>query len=141
MEGSDEVEAVVQVEGEEIRYRRAGRGPAVLLLRRNPHGGIPSGGRLEGDSLFRELAEGQRVIAPLSAPPGRRGAMERWLRGIIEGLGLQAPDLVAEASLAPLLTRFVGRSGGVVRRVVFLAEEEPAGSPEPATPRAGPLKK
>jgi hypothetical protein len=139
MEGSAEVEAVVQVEGEEIRYRRAGRGPAVLLLRRSSPGvistgGVSSGGLLEGDSLFRELAETQRVIAPLSPPPGRRGAMERWLRGIIEGLGLQAPDLVAEASMAPLLSRFVGRSGGAVGRVVFLAEEESGDSPRLGDP-------
>lgn len=125
MQTLHEVEAVVEVDGEEIRYRRAGQGSPVLLLRSGARVGSGTG---EVDALFRELASGRRVIEPLTPLPTRRGAADRWLRGLIEGLGLTAPEVMAEPALAPLLTRFVGRNGGAVGRVVFLRMEEAGAS-------------
>jgi hypothetical protein len=107
------MEAVIQTTEGETPYRRAGRGPGLLLLQRAP----PA---RSGDALFDALAETFLVIAPLVPPPGRRGAAERWLQGLIEGLGLDTPDIVADAELAPVLSRFVRRGGELAGRALFL---------------------
>jgi pimeloyl-ACP methyl ester carboxylesterase len=97
------IEAVVQTGAFETAYRRAGAGRAVLLLgvENSPHGA----------ALFRELAARFRVIAPvLPGGDGHDGepsdVMGRWLRGLIDGLGLERPALVADAALGPALVRF-----------------------------------
>ena len=48
-------------------------------------------------------------------------------------LGLQAPGVVADAALAPLLARLVRHDAGLPGEVVFLAEE-PEGKTDPAIP-------
>jgi hypothetical protein len=124
--GGGTVEAEVQLGDASVRYLRAGQGSPVLLLLEDPAGEDRPG------ETFRALARDHRVFQPLCQVPLGRDEAERWLRGLVEGLGLRAPDLVAPAELAPLLARLVRRNGGFVGRVVFLA---PAGEADEA---AGP---
>jgi hypothetical protein len=95
------IEAVVQTGSFETAYRRAGSGGAVLLL-----GGDPGA---SGDWLFDQLAARFRTIAPLR-PGWIEGAgyatCELWLRGLIDGIGLQRPALVAGVADAAPLLRF-----------------------------------
>ena len=113
--GGPVVEAEIQVRGVSVRYLRAGRGTSVLLLL-----GDPVDEPRAGDA-FASLARNHRVFRPLGPIPCGRDEVEHWLRGLVEGLGLRAPDVVADARLAPLLARLVRRNGGFVGRVVFLA--------------------
>jgi hypothetical protein len=108
---TDWVEAEIQGVGEGVRYRRAGTGPAVLLLGLEPSTHHP---------WFERLARTRRVHALLSLPPRQRQEAARWLEGVVEGLGLSAPDLYAAAELAPLLSWMVARNGGALGRVIFL---------------------
>jgi hypothetical protein len=128
------VEAELHIGQERVRYIRAGEGSVVLLLRASRRGP-------EDDlqDTFHRLAQRHRVVAPVEPPPGRRDEAERWLRGVVEGLGLRFPEVHAEAALAPLLSRFVRRNGGLVGRVVFLPAEVGAGPGAGAD--AGPLPK
>jgi hypothetical protein len=109
------VEAEIRLGGVAVRYLRAGSGsPVVLLL------GDSAPGEGPGEP-FTSLAREHRVFRPVGRIPGGRDEAERWLRGLVEGLGLREPDVVAEARFAPLLSRLVRRNGGFVGRVVFLA--------------------
>ena len=111
------IEAVVQTGAFETPYRRAGRGGPVLLL---VGGGAPAGQR-----LFDDLARRFRTIAPLLPPwlagdggPGE--SFDEWLRGLIDGLGLQRPALVAEADHGPVLLRFAGLDPDRVERIALV---------------------
>jgi hypothetical protein len=141
-EDSGVVEAELQVGQARIRYLRAGEGPVVLLLRASRGG--------PGDDLgdtFHLLTAEHRVVAPVEPPPGRRAEAERWLRDVVEGLGLRSPEVLADAALAPLLSRFVRRNVGLVGRVVFLPAGDEVrakageGSGGEARATAGPLPK
>jgi hypothetical protein len=78
------VEAIVQTGEVETGYRRAGRGrPLVLLSDATPE---------ERDRVFQRLAGTAMVVEPLLPPPPSE--WPRWLRGVIDGLGLDCPDLV-----------------------------------------------
>jgi pimeloyl-ACP methyl ester carboxylesterase len=85
------VEATVQTSSAETRYHRLGRGPTVLLL---CAGGIEGA---VGALLAAGLAEHFRVIVPHppAAPPP---PVTRWLRELIDGLGLVRPHIVADES-------------------------------------------
>lgn len=134
------IEAVVQTGEFETTYRRAGLGAPVVLL-----------GRAEGQEpapwLFDALARRFRAIAPvLPAAARREGAeaclvLESWLRGLIDGLGLEGPAVVADAALGPALLRFDALDPYRLDRVVLLrrAGDPPrgGGAPEDA-PDAGP---
>jgi hypothetical protein len=89
MSAEREHHAVVQVGNVETGYRRAGRGPSILLLT-----------TAEPDTdndLFTALAAHFRVIQP-AWPAGVPAAeVPGWLRGIIEGLGLERPLLLVDA--------------------------------------------
>jgi hypothetical protein len=124
------VEAELQIGHRRIRYLRGGEGSVVLLLRAERDG--PGDDRWD---TFHQLTARHRVVAPVEPPPSRRDEAERWLRGVVEGLGLRTPEVIADAELAPILSRFVRRNGGLVGRVVFL----PAG--EGGEANAGPLPK
>lgn len=111
------VEAVVWTGGEETPYRRAGHGTPVLLL---------GAGAEDGDAtLLLALAREFRVIAPGRLPPGGAGdeAWGGWLRGLIDGLGLDRPLLVADDHLAPTLDRCARTDPGRIRAVLPVRAE------------------
>lgn len=82
------VDAVLVSGTFETPYRRAGRGPSVLLL-------------AQGTGLLEALAGELRVFEPLRAPAAP-GAAEwiAWLHGLLDGLGLERPAVVVDASAA-----------------------------------------
>jgi len=120
------VEATIQVGGETVEYRRAGTGAPVLLLQATPPGHTKGGADTETEP-FSALARSHRVFQPITPIPLSQDAAERWLQGVVEGLGLITPDVVADPELAPALARLVGEKGGFVGRVVFLAGKGQAG--------------
>jgi len=132
------VEAELQVGVETVRYRRAGTGAPVLLLQVRRPGPAGMGKGIETDEdnavgediagdTFAALARGHRVFQPTTPIPRSRDHAERWLRGVVEGLGLVMPDVVADPELAPALARLVRQKGGFVGQVTFLAGTEPGG--------------
>lgn len=96
---SEIVEAIVQTADDEIPYRRAGRGRASLLL--------CEPGRPEREPVFRRLASLGLVVEPLVLPEPGLADWPRWLRGIVDGLGLDRPDLVVSAGLVDGARRFL----------------------------------
>ncbi len=85
----DVVEAIVQIGEVETPYRRAGRGRATLLLL--------DATQPDRDRVFRRLAAEGLVIEPLVLPDATD--WPRWLRGVVDGLGLDRPDLAVSAGL------------------------------------------
>lgn len=120
------IHALVQIGSVETPYLRGGCGAPVLLLRSLAYAD-GSGRTREEDAVFQALAQTFRVISPLVPPPGVKSEGERWLRDVIDGLGLDRPAVVADAALAPLLFRFAFRDRGRIGTVVILPEEEAAG--------------
>jgi pimeloyl-ACP methyl ester carboxylesterase len=122
------VEALVQTGTTETRYRRAGRGSPVLLL------GRPDGCGAVQASLFRLLAARFRVISPEPPRQTRGGAgatgqgvpappFSAWLRGLIDGLGLVRPAIVAEESLGVAALRFALTDPARVDRLVVVCHD------------------
>src|SRR5688572_25453689 len=90
------IEAVLQVGTEVTRYVRAGEGETVLLVSDRPCEEVAL------SPTFLEMAERRRVIA--ATPPA--GSDIEWLRDLIDGLGLESPELIGDRNVAPLLVRF-----------------------------------
>lgn len=119
-------EAVLQTSTLETRYQRAGTGAPVLLL-------FPRGTRDPlGAALFSRLTEHYRVVAP-TVPDGvgcTGTPLSKWLRDLIDGLGLVQPTMIAEESLAGALLGFSlvdpGRIAGLV--AICRDEADPASS-------------
>lgn len=113
------IEAVVQIGGVETLYRRAGRGPRVLVL------GEPVGPSATV-GLFEYLAGHFRTIAPVlggnmdAGGGGREGSPELWLRGLVDGLGLERPAIIADEASAHVLLRFAIGDPGRVDRIVLV---------------------
>lgn len=104
------IEAHVSAGGVETPYERAGRGPAVLLLWGNTED--PERLRAVVDTLATRLC----VIRPnlvaavwrpnAAAPPDRRCTADRWLRELVEGLGLRRPAVLVDGTTAAGLEAF-----------------------------------
>lgn len=124
------IEAVVQTGTFETSYRRAGAGSAVLLL----IGATEAAG---DDWLFGQLAGRFRIIAPVLPtvlhgsygphPPGDGPGLEVWLRGLIDGLGLDRPALVAGAARGAGLLRFMALDPERVGRLALVHPLPPGG--------------
>ncbi|HEX6132401.1 MAG TPA: hypothetical protein VFZ24_00375 [Longimicrobiales bacterium] len=88
------IEAVVQVGTSETRYLRCGRGQnAVVVLAEKAS---------ERIRLMREIPDGCSVIAPVpdALPEADAAAFDAWLRGVIDGLGLDTPRIVLSPGMA-----------------------------------------
>jgi hypothetical protein len=121
------IEAVVQTGRFETAYRRAGNGGPVLLLAGDPGAA--------GDWLFEQLAAHFRTIAPLGSgriDGGGYATFELWLRGLIDGLGLQRPALVAGFSAAAPLLRFAAADPHRVDRIALVMHGGSAEERDPA---------
>lgn len=124
------IRAVVQAGSTETRYHRAGSGAPVLLL---------GAGGMAGPlvlPLFHALAGSFRVIAP--EPPDDGGGdgvpVCRWLRDVIDGLGLTRPSIVAEESLGVASLSFALADPERVDRLVLVRRDS-----APVAPRDGAL--
>ncbi|HEX2167433.1 MAG TPA: hypothetical protein VHG09_09415 [Longimicrobiales bacterium] len=95
------IEAVVQVGVLETRYLRCGRGDRGVV--------VLAGSDEERLTLVRLCNDGRCVVAPIPSehqvragtPPtaaadrdSEAAALEIWLRGVIDGLGLERPAVV-----------------------------------------------
>lgn len=118
--GGTRVHAWVQVGEAVTGYVRVGRGRTVVLVRGGGSQDPPP------DGLLDRLADGFRVIAPTDAAPDGADGI-RWLCDLMEGLGLDRPDLVFLGSL-PWAGVFLRQHAHRVRRVVVLATETAAGA-------------
>ena len=122
------IEAVVQTGSFETAYRRAGCGGAVLLL-------VGESGP-SGDWLFDQIAARFRTIAPVP-PAGVVGgpaqdSFQPWLRGLIDGLGLQRPAVVAGAADGAALVRFAAVDPHRVERLALVRHGAAAVPEDPA---------
>jgi pimeloyl-ACP methyl ester carboxylesterase len=125
------IEAVVQTGPFETWYRRAGVGGPVLLLIGPPAAAV-------GDWLFSQLAGRFRTIAPVlpaglagasgTGTPVEGGGLEDWLRGLIDGLGLEQPALVAAAERGVGLLRFMALDPERVGRLALVQPAAPGDS-------------
>lgn len=110
----DIIEAVVQVGARETRYLRCGRGERVVV--------VLAGQEDERLRLMRRYAVGHCVIAPVphqadAAPAAAADALEQWLRGVIDGLGLDVPAVVLTPEYAWLAERLAGGCEDVLEGV------------------------
>lgn len=85
------IEAAVQVGGDVTPYLRCGRGPhARLVLAVDP---------AERLRLLCAAAVGCVAVAPLIDPAADASVLIGRLRGLLEGLGMETPEVVAAAEL------------------------------------------
>lgn len=104
------MEAIVQAGCVETRYRRAGRGrPILLLIDASP---------AERDRLFRVLAEEALVVEPVAPPPPAE--WPQWLAGVVDGLGLDRPDLVVAGGWVMAAEAFLRGNPDRAGRVVAI---------------------
>ena len=106
------IEATVQAGDTEIAYRRSGKGRPTILLRGEAGDPAP-------DPVLRALASKRMVVEPLGLPP-TAAERARWLRGVVEGLGLDRPDLVVSEGLAADARRFLAEEPHRVGEVLLL---------------------
>jgi hypothetical protein len=140
--GGRQVRALVQTGATETHYRRGGEGAVLLLLLA---GGIEDS---FGREVFARLAQRFRVIAP-EVPTGVRGgaagagaaepvSLSKWLRDLIDGLGLARPSLVVDEGVGVAALGFTlldrDRVGALV--TLHLDHADPAA---PAGLAEGPL--
>jgi pimeloyl-ACP methyl ester carboxylesterase len=110
------IEALLQSGSQATPYVRAGDGEVALLVRAVPCGEIAR------SRTFRRIAQRRRVIG--AAPPP--GAGVEWLRDLIDGLGLDRPEVMGDRGLAALLLGFAAAHPERVSRVTLLDEEAEA---------------
>jgi pimeloyl-ACP methyl ester carboxylesterase len=110
-----QIQAVVQVGPVEVAYRRAGAGAPVVLLHDGEHGAALAA------ALFDVLATRFRVIAPDAPPAAAAGVtLARWLRGLIDGLGLERPSIVAAEEVGVAVLAFAMDDPDRVDRLAIL---------------------
>jgi hypothetical protein len=119
------MESVVHAGAMETRYRRAGQGPQLLLLGPGADG--------EGEvgwvaGAIPPLVDRFRVFVP-EVPAD---ASPDWLRGMIDGLGLDRPGVVADATLGELVARFLETDADRLERVAIVHHDGASG-PGPET--------
>jgi hypothetical protein len=112
------IEAVVQVGAAETRYLRCGRGTRVVV--------VLASTAAERAALMARFGAEYRVIAPLPAAVPALSAMaapdiEQWLRGVIDGLGLERPTVALAPDLAWLAERLVSHCGDALDTVLSAA--------------------
>lgn len=113
-------EAVLQTGAVETTYTRAGAGKPLLLL-------FPRGLADElAAELFPRLAARFRVVVPLApaALGGPELSFSRWMRELIDGLGLEKPTLVVDEAHTGVVLGFALVDPGRVRGVVALCRDD-----------------
>ncbi len=117
------IAATIVTSSGEIRYRRAGRGRAVLLLTSRETASGP------GALVLHSLAGRFRVIAPelRVAPAGVRvrgsAAVCGWLGDVVDGLGLERPSVVADESFGLAALRYAMLDPERVDRLVVISDD------------------
>jgi hypothetical protein len=121
-EGADHdmVEAVVQVGARETPYVRCGRGVCWAILL--------AADATERMRLVRRFMRYGPVLGPLPPldDPRWPGEAAAWLRGVIDGLGLDRPALVLAPSLA-FLAGTLARDDAGVGDVLIAADDDARG--------------
>lgn len=133
-ESTRHVVATVQAGRVETTYVRAGRGIPVLLVQP----GSPA--TIARSALFVRLAREFRVIAPILMPERvndtrvieGRVPVRDWLRGLLEGLGLERPCLVVASSLSGMLRPFLESDGERLAGVAYFLDGWEEAAEEPA---------
>ena len=90
------IEAVVQAGADQTPYLRCGRGERVVVV-------LAGNAEVRLQLIGRYAAE-CRVIAPVPRE-GAAPEWDTWLCGVIEGLGLECPDVVLAPDLAAIAER------------------------------------
>lgn len=91
------VEGMLYTGTREIPYLRGGRGPGLVLL-----SGLSTPAR---ERVIRRLARAHLVVDPGVPPPPE--LWPEWLDALIDGLGLDRPDLVVDPGLAEAAVSFI----------------------------------
>lgn len=123
--------AEVRAYGRVFTYWHMGRGTPVLLL------ASPVGSWRMAHELLDGLAAHFRLIVPDTAPAGT--ALECWLAGFLDGLGVRDVGVVADGSFQTAVSDLVSRDPGQIGQVVVVVDEafHPAGSDTGFRPVAG----
>jgi len=130
------VRAILQVGDRCTPYRRAGRGPSVLLLL-----GTHSSLDPLRERLLLELSRSFRVLAPeLPRPcdgvtacgPLSPAELAGWLREVLETLGLARPILVTDDSFAAAALAWMHEDPEGAGPLVMIARSEPGRGEEGA---------
>jgi hypothetical protein len=114
-------EGILHCGGSEIPYRRRGHGPPLLVVTRHP------GSPLDPVDEEALAVAGFRVVVPLAPLPTAAPQADRWMLGLLEGLGLERPGLVLDREAAVVLQHFLQRHGERIGAVTILAGGEAAG--------------
>jgi pimeloyl-ACP methyl ester carboxylesterase len=112
--------AEVRAHDQVMRYRRAGSGRPLLVLRTG----------VAGDSLWHELDDRLpqcfRVLTPDTTTSN--GSTALWLRGFLEGIGVERTSVLATGDLCMAALELALMDGDRIERLALVP---PGGVPEP----------